>query len=482
MKQSGYRTAFHIYLIFFLSLSGTFIAVCYLVAMLITTTDPNGKNVRSDQPKIFTQEFSEYIVFIDDNPQIKQTGLELLQEIHVGLQILDAAGNEVYAYQKPDHAQDYYSNTDLLRLYQTEHFDNGLASPENLTAFIGIITENEKDYAYVLYFPVNIQKVTMYLNGERFAGGKKLILFIIGILLTTVLFLGLGYGLLITKAVSRLSASIRNISGRCYVPAKEKGAFRDLIKSLNELDGEVRESDRLREKTDTMRREWISNITHDLKTPLSPIKGYAEILCDNTEKTTIQCKRYAEIMLKNAAYMENLIDDLKLTWQLENDMLPINRQEQNIVRFLRELSIDILNRPEYEGRTIAFQCSDNIPDETVIFSFDNKLLTRAFQNLIINAFVHGGKDTEVTIKLSVSECGLNISISDNGKGMSAAETDRLFDRYYRGTNTESKTEGTGLGLAIAKSIIELHGGTISVTSSPGKGTIFLICFPTLMEH
>ena len=172
MKQSGYRTTFHIYLIFFLSLLGPLIAVCCLFAMLITATNPNGKNVRSDQPKIFTQDFSEYIVFVDDSPKIKQTGLELLQETHVGLQILDAAGNEVYAYQKPDNAQGYYSNTDLLRLYQTGHFNN--TSPEGMTAFIGVITENEKDYAYVLYFPMNIQKVTMYLNGERFAGGRAI--------------------------------------------------------------------------------------------------------------------------------------------------------------------------------------------------------------------------------------------------------------------------------------------------------------------
>ena len=114
----------------------------------------------------------------------------------------------------------------------------------------------------------------------------------------------------------------------------------------------------------------------------------------------------------------------------------------------------------------------------VMLSFDKKLLTCTFQNLIINAFVHGGKDTEVTVQIAVSECLVNITISDNGKGMSVEETDRLFDRYYRGTNTESKTEGTGLGLAIAKSIIELHGGTISVTSSPGVGTAFLICFPS----
>ena len=175
--------------------------------------------------------------------------------------------------------------------------------------------------------------------------------------------------------------------------------------------------------------------------------------------------------------MENLIDDLKLTWQLENGTLPVNRQEQNIVRFLRELSIDILNRPEYENRMILFECSDNITDETALLSFDTKLFTRAFQNLIINAFVHGTKDTEVTVKIGASESELTINVSDNGGGMSNVVAERLFERYYIGTNTESKTEGTGLGLAIAKNIVELHGGTISVNSTPGVGTSFLIRFP-----
>lgn len=472
MKQSGYRTTFHIYSIFFLSLSGTLLVVCCLSAMLITAPNPNGKNVRSDWAKNFTLDFSDYIIFVDGSPTVKQTGIERLQDNHIGLQILDTAGNEVYACQKPDNAQDTYSNADLLQLNQTGHLDT-----EDMTSFVGIVTECGKEYAYVLHFPMNIQKVTMYLNGERFTGGKKIVFLTIGILLAVIISLGLVYGFLMTKTIRKLVTSIQDISGRCYLPVKAKGAFRDLYNSLNELDASVKTSDKLREKTENMRREWIANITHDLKTPLSPIKGYAEVLHDDTEKTAVEYRRYAGIMLKNAAYMENLIDDLKLTWQLENGTLPVNRQEQNIVRFLRELSIDILNRPEYENRMILFECSDNITDETALLSFDTKLFTRAFQNLIINAFVHGTKDTEVTVKIGASENELTINVSDNGGGMSNVVAERLFERYYRGTNTESKTEGTGLGLAIAKNIVELHGGTISVNSTHGVGTSFLIRFP-----
>ncbi len=143
MKQSGYRTTFHIYSIFFLSLLGMLLMVCCLFAMLITAPNPNGKNVRSDWAKNFTLDFSDYIIFVDGSPTVKQTGIERLQDNHIGLQILNTAGNEVYACQKPGNAQNTYSNADLLQLNQTGRLDT-----EDMTSFVGIVTECRKEYAY----------------------------------------------------------------------------------------------------------------------------------------------------------------------------------------------------------------------------------------------------------------------------------------------------------------------------------------------
>ncbi|WP_277935503.1 sensor histidine kinase [Parablautia muri] len=171
--------------------------------------------------------------------------------------------------------------------------------------------------------------------------------------------------------------------------------------------------------------------------------------------------------------MESLIDDLKLTYQLENGMIPIHLEKQNFVSFLRELVIDILNNPEYESRVIQFDSQE----ECITFSFERKLLTRAFQNLIVNAFIHGNQDTEMSIKIFVKDNIMEVMVSDNGNGMSSDEIAHLFQRYYRGTNTEKKTAGTGLGLAITKSIIEAQGGNIIVESEIGVGTDFRICFP-----
>lgn len=470
MKKSGYHTIFHIYRLFFVALFGTILVAIGLFLLVITIQKPDGATVRTDWPKTFTENFREQIIFIDDAPQVTQSGMELLQDNDIGLQILDNLGYEIYSYQKPKKTKTQYTNIELLPFFQTGHED---VKADKISSFIEEITHNGSEYAYILYFPMEIKKLTMYLNAERFTSGKALIIFLMGFLLIVILVLGIVYGFWTAKIIRYLTTSIKDISKRNYIPLQNYGVFGDIYSSLNTLDAEIKNSDTLREQTEKMRQEWIANITHDLKTPLSPIKGYAEILQDTTAKTNEQCNRYAHIMLKNVKYMENLIDDLKLTYQLENGMLPINRQKQNIIRFLRELLIAILNNPEYKTRSISFESID----DAILFSFDHALLTRAFQNLIINAFVHGDENTKITLQISVSKNMLNIAIADNGKGISAEQTSKLFERYYRGGNTEHKIEGTGLGLAITKDIVELHGGTISVSSTVGVGTVFYICFP-----
>lgn len=468
MKKSGYRTIFHIYLIFFLSLIGAIIAAVGVFYLLITVPAQSGAMLKSDWPKSFTEKFSEQIIFIDQRPQVKQTGIDLLEKNGIGMQLLDSLGNEIFSYQRPSYAKDTYSSTELMRLYQTGELKENCET----TSFLGVVSKTGSDYTYILHFPMKISIVTMYLNEERFAGGKIIALLIVGILFLLVLISGLIYGFGITKTMSRLTGSIKEIAARSYLPLQSDGTFKDIYDSLNTLDAEIKASDRLREQTEKMREEWIANITHDLKTPLSPLKGYSELL-RNGGISEEQCIRYAQIMLKNTAYMETLIDDLKLTYQLDNAMIPLNRQEQDLIRFLKELVIGILNIPEYENRTIHFET----PEKGLIFSFDQTLLTRAFQNLMVNAFVHGDEHTELTLQISLSDALLQIVVSDNGKGMTAEEAGLLFQRYYRGTNTAHKTAGTGLGLAITKSIVELHGGTISVTSIPDIGTAFQIQFP-----
>ena len=118
MRKSGYRTIFHIYVIFFLSLLGTVIAAVAFSFMLITVRQPDGTRSRSDWPKVFTENFREQIVFIDNAPQVKQSGIALLHENDLGLQIISPLGKEVFSYERPSGAGVTYSISDLLSLCQ----------------------------------------------------------------------------------------------------------------------------------------------------------------------------------------------------------------------------------------------------------------------------------------------------------------------------------------------------------------------------
>ena len=176
-------------------------------------------------------------------------------------------------------------------------------------------------------------------------------------------------------------------------------------------------------------------------------------------------KKYGEIILRNAQNVETIVENLNFTYQLKNGMFPINRKEGNITRLLKEVIISILNHPQYEDRNIIFNCSES----RVNFNFDNTLLTRAFTNLLYNSVIHNSSDTIIKVSIK-KEDKIYIKIEDNGKGMSEEDVKKLFERYYRGTNSSVSVKGSGLGMAIAKQIIEAHEGKINVESKLNIGT------------
>lgn len=465
MKLSSYKSVFHIYVIFFILLIGTFVAGFGMIIYNITIQKPDGHIGISNWPINFTEDFNEYIVFADDGPQVKQSGLKLLQENSLWLQIIDKNGDEVQSFDKPQEIPTHYSPSDFLDIYQ-----NGT---RDYSVFSESIHSGDKDCTYIIGFPVRIFKMTMYVNKDRFTTSKPIILVMICVMLILLIISGLTYSFIITKQMSSMRKSIREIASRTYIPVVNRGSFSDVYDELNILNSEITSSDEERTKNEKMREEWISNITHDLKTPLSPIRGYAELISDTECKTEFEeFKKYGSIILKNTAYAEELINDLKLTYQLKNEMLPLNLIRQNIARFTKELVIDFLNNPEYQSSNISFFCAN----ENIELSFDTVLLKRVMNNLITNALVHNTKDTVVSVSIKVED-RIQISIQDNGRGMTKEELDNLFVRYYRGKNMDAKPEGSGLGMAISKQIIELHGGSIVAESQLGSGTCITIEFP-----
>jgi signal transduction histidine kinase len=426
---------------------------------------PNGQAEISKWPIDFTHDFSKCIFFYDDKPHIKQSGLKRLQENNLWLQIIDTNGDEFLSFDKPEGIPSHYSPSDMLDSYK-----NGTGK---YSVFFGSVYSGDKEWTYMIGFPIHILKVTYYVNGDRFATFKPVVLILFSVLLVLLIISSFVYSFIVATQMKQIRKSISNVALRTYISPVNKGSFGDVYQELNILNSEIRLSDEVRERNEKLREEWIANITHDLKTPLSPIRGYAELISAmNSETELNEIKKYGSIILKNTAYAEELINDLKLTYQLKNEMLPLDKKKQDIVRFTKELVIDLLNNPEYELRNIFFY----ITNENIEFLFDKVLLKRALCNLLTNALVHNNRETEICVSIKVENC-IKISIQDNGRGMKKEELENLFIRYYRGENTTVKPEGSGLGMAIAKQIIGLHGGIIEVESTPISGTCISNEFP-----
>lgn len=435
---------------------------------LFSIPEPEGLSLAS-WPQRFTDNFSYWMRQTDGKVSVTETGLTRLKEYGLWLQVLDEAGQEVYAYGKPEHIPTRYALSEVLSAEQR-------AAESGQAVFISSYEEDGKTWNYLVGFPYAVGKYMLYYNADHqgklsFVAGS-VVLFALGALVL----LALGYGFWLSRQLGIITSGIRNVSLRAYRPLREKGTFREIYTALNQMAEEIKSSDRLKEDTDRTRAEWIANITHDLKTPLSPVKGYAELLADNEASALTQ--EYGSIILKNANLMENLINDLKLTYQLDAGTLPYHPQEVVLTRCLKELLIDIVNDPAFSDRDIGLE--SNAPALTAWL--DPHLLRRALQNLVINALTHNPPETKVTLTVSSPLDGfVHICVCDNGVGLKEEEQSRLFDRYFRATGTGTRPEGSGLGLAIAKQIVTLHGGTLTVSGNPKEGTKLTVMLPTKLR-
>ena len=276
----------------------------------------------------------------------------------------------------------------------------------------------------------------------------------------------------LVKPMVSVVEDIDDLKNGIYENKKNKqGIFKEVSKNINNLSIILKENEIERKEADKAKEEWIANISHDLKTPLSSIKGYAQLLNgDQYEINIDEAKRYGNAILDNSNYIQDLVNDLSLVYKLKNKVIPINFKEENLINLVQESIIDLLNNIKYSDREINF----NYHDENIRLNCDKKYLKRAINNLIINSLEHNSKDTIVDVFVLKKENNINIIVEDNGQGIRKEDLKNIFNRYYKGVNTSSASNGSGLGMAIAKEVIESHNGSINIESEVGVGTKIII--------
>lgn len=251
--------------------------------------------------------------------------------------------------------------------------------------------------------------------------------------------------------------------------------YKEVILHLEDMRIKLMQAKVERGEVEQAKQDWIAGISHDLKTPLTYIKGYSALLLNpDYEWSAKEQHEFIKEIDSKGSHMEQLVGDLNLAMQIENaNKIPVRKTTQNIVTFIQQIIADISNDQRAKRHTFEFQTSE----DEYVSEFDTKLLKRALENIYMNAVIYNDESVCVITSLKEQNNKLILCIEDDGIGMDKEALQQVFYRYYRGTTTEHQSEGTGLGMAITKSLIEAHGGTIVVESEQNRGTRFTISLP-----
>ncbi len=225
------------------------------------------------------------------------------------------------------------------------------------------------------------------------------------------------------------------------------------------------------QKLENLRREFVANVSHELKTPITSIKGFAETLIEGAKNDEQSLEMFLNIILKESNRIESLVMDLL-------DLSHIEQQNEIETSYmnLSELAYNTIDNLQTQATNKNIEIKSEIEKDVIIEAHENKV-AQVITNLLSNAINYSLEDSQVIVRVYREGKKVNLEIQDFGIGISAKDQKHIFERFYRVDKARSRDSGgTGLGLSITKHIVEAHNGRISVSSKPGEGSTFKVTF------
>lgn len=298
-----------------------------------------------------------------------------------------------------------------------------------------------------------------------------LLYLIFGILLFSVTFMILQEPYI--RYISRISEAVQNISEgdlNTVIDVIGDDEFSSMAANLNHMAADIKKLMEKERESERTKNELITNVAHDLRTPLTSIIGYLELLAGNQQVPADMQHKYIEIAYGKSRRLQKLIEDLFGFTKLNCGKIAMHVGQIDIVKLLGQLVEEAY--PNFVEKGLSYDLQSNVPAK--IINADGNLLARLFDNLIGNAIKYGADGKRVLVKIHAEGETVTVSVTNYGYAIPADELPLIFNKFYRVEQSRSSsTGGTGLGLAIAKEIVDMHGGTISVASDL-NGTVFTV--------
>lgn len=272
--------------------------------------------------------------------------------------------------------------------------------------------------------------------------------------------------------VNELNVAMRKIKeGNLEYSLKtdSKGEIGDLYRNYEDMRLRLKESAEEKQENEKKNKELISNISHDLKTPITAIKGYVEGIMDGVADTPEKMDKYIKTIYNKANDMDRLINELTMYSRIENNRIAYNFHRINVSDYFRdcieEVGLDL------ESKGIELNYSNLIATDTVVIA-DPEQMKKVINNIISNSVKYMDKlNGRIDIRILDEVDSIRVEIEDNGKGIAQKDLQRIFERFYRTDASRNSAQGgSGIGLSIVKKIIEDHGGYIWATAKEGEGT------------
>ncbi|MCI8582032.1 MAG: HAMP domain-containing histidine kinase [Dorea sp.] len=397
---------------------------------------------------------------LDGEYQLSEEGKRMLEEGNSwAVLVQDGTGDVIWHSENlPEEIQLHYSAAEIswyTRGYIADYPTTTAAMGENL-----IIVGNPKERYWKELYP------TWNLNLIKNLPRTILIFFGANLVIVFLIYMIVVSGIL--RSVKPIVQGIQGLPGGEEVYVKEKGLLSDLAAALNRVSEMLRSQEYELKKKERARADWISGVSHDIRTPLSMVMGYAAEVEEETEASE-EIRQKAGIIRMQSIRMKNLVNDLNLASKLEYNVQPVKTEEINLVALLREtavyfMNLDIEGKYPVELRVDIHCISDGV------FSGDKELLKRAVNNLLLNAQIHNPAGCRIWMGLSEYPKEFCVTIEDDGIGVTDEQLEKLRNtpHYMLSSGTFSE-QRHGLGLLIVQQIIAVHGGRVAFGQGIEKG-------------
>jgi len=312
-----------------------------------------------------------------------------------------------------------------------------------------------------------------------FASDHDLLLAVILLVFASGIAMVLGYFLstTVTERIQLLKSAAEKLAEgdlQTRVPVQGRDEVAGLAATFNQMAEQLQAADQKQRELESLRRDLIAWVSHDLQTPLTSMRAILEALSDGVVEDPETVKRYLNTAQRDVRSLSALIDDLFQMAQLDAGGFPLHRAKAS----LGDLVSDTLESFTELAKQQEVKLEGNVDSDVDPVLMDTQAIGRVLNNLISNSLRHTSNNGRVSVWVRRTTQGVEVTVSDTGAGIRADDLPHIFERFYRGEKSRNRsTGGAGLGLAIARGIVQAHGGDIKVDSEIGKGTQFTFYIP-----